>query len=191
MGGMPAIIRNFRPRELWIGSQPASPAFAALLQEAIRYGVRIVQWRAGDAFHFGSVRIEILWPPLDWPVGAQPGNNDSLVLRILYGESALLMEGDVEKKVERVVARQALQAGLLKVGHNGSLTSTGPELIGSVRPRWAVMSVGAHNSFGHPRRETLERLQKARVAVFRTDLDGAVTSYLDGSGVIRPAAVPR
>jgi competence protein ComEC len=71
----------------------------------------------------------------------------------------------------------------MKIAHNGSTTSTIPELLEEVHPRFAFISVGARNNFGHPRLETLTRLQASGVATYRTDLDGAVTFYLDGSGV--------
>lgn len=93
------------------------------------------------------------------------------------------MEGDAEKNVERDVALLEPRADLLKVAHNGSLTSTTPELLAAIKPQWAIISVGAHNSFGHPRPEILERLAKAGTAVYRTDLDGAVSFYLDGQHV--------
>jgi competence protein ComEC len=111
-------------------------------------------------------------------------------MRIAYRQTAVLLEGDAEKKVERGLAQGMPQAQLLKVGHNGSLTSTTEELLASVQPRWAVISVGAHNSFGHPRREILQRLAGSGAKVYRTDLNGAVTFYLDGVSV-RPRAVPR
>jgi competence protein ComEC len=84
---------------------------------------------------------------------------------------------------ERTVAKFQPHADLLKVAHNGSLTSTTPELLASLRPRWAVISVGARNTFGHPRMEILKRLQERGIATYRTDINGAVTFYLDGHTV--------
>jgi competence protein ComEC len=69
------------------------------------------------------------------------------------------------------------------VAHHGSATSTTPELLAAVHPRFAVISVGARNVYGHPRAEVLERLEESNVATYRTDLDGAVTFYLDGKNV--------
>jgi competence protein ComEC len=190
MGGMFAILNNFRPKELWIGNTPASTAFADLLDLARHRGIRVVQRAAGDSFDFGSVRVNVLWPPRGSD-GRQPDNDDSLVLRFSCRNTAVLMEGDAEKKVERLLAKQRPRADLLKVGHNGSLTSTTPELLAAVQPRWGVISVGAHNSFGHPRREILARLNASGAAVFRTDMNGASTFYLDGVSVTQPSAVPR
>lgn len=100
-----------------------------------------------------------------------------------YGDSAVLLEGDAEKKAERQIALNHPAASLLKVGHHGSSKATTPELISVVKPVFAVISVGAGNSFGLPRRETLGRLAEAGTRVYRTDLDGAVTFYLDGHSV--------
>jgi competence protein ComEC len=72
---------------------------------------------------------------------------------------------------------------LLKVGHHGSATSTTPEILQSVKPAYAVISVGFHTSFGLPKPDVLTRLQAAGTHVYRTDLDGAVTFLLDGRSV--------
>lgn len=101
----------------------------------------------------------------------------------------MLAEADAEKKMERLIAAQQPRSDLLKIAHNGSMTSTIPELLAVVHPRSAVISVGAYNSFGHPRKEILERLANAGVSVYRTDLDGAVTFYLDGRSI--SPSVPR
>jgi competence protein ComEC len=84
--------------------------------------------------------------------------------------------------MEQFVATESPEADLLKVAHHGSATSTTPELLAAVRPRMAVISVG-HNSFGHPRKIVLERLQYGRVHTYRTDQFGAVTFLLDGKRV--------
>ena len=76
-----------------------------------------------------------------------------------------------------------LKSDLLKVGHHGSAISSSPEFVRAVRPRWAIISVGAGNTFGHPRRETLEHLQQEATMTFRTDRNGAVTFDLDGKSV--------
>jgi hypothetical protein len=94
-----------------------------------------------------------------------------------------LLEGDAEKKVERHIALNHPGANLLKVGHHGSAKATTPELVSAVKPAFAVISVGSGNSFGLPRREILGRLADAGTRVYRTDLDGAVTFYLDGHSV--------
>ena len=102
-------------------------------------------------------------------------NDESLVIKISYGATSALLEGDAEKKTEKQVAQENPQADLLKVAHHGSATSTIPELLAAVRPKFAVISVGARNVYGHPRQEVLERLAEAHVLTYRTDMNGAVT----------------
>ncbi|HEV2396442.1 MAG TPA: ComEC/Rec2 family competence protein [Candidatus Sulfotelmatobacter sp.] len=187
IGGMTAVLKNFRPRELWIGLLPPSRALESLIATAQCLGTKVVRRWEGDDFEFGGTHFSVLFPPRNWFVGDKPKNNDSMVLRVSYGQSSILLEGDAEKQVEhRVAALHHPTASLLKVGHHGSANATTPELINSAQPAFAVISVGSGNSFGLPRMETLSTLAQSRTRVYRTDLDGAVTFYLDGHGV-RPA----
>ena len=180
IGGMRAIVKNFRPRELWIGVIPPSEALSRLLQAAKEEGVAIVPHFRGDNFVFGGAMVRVLAPARGWQPAPRPGNNDSLVMHVIYGESSVLMEGDAERKVEQDIAAQQPRADLLKVAHHGGMTSSIPELLAAVRPRMAVISVGARNTFGHPRLEVLQRLEDLRAATYRTDVNGLVTFYLDG-----------
>jgi competence protein ComEC len=104
-------------------------------------------------------------------------------MKLAYRKTSALLEGDAEKRSEQQIAEEHPEADLLKVAHHGSATSTIPLLLGRVHPRFAVISVGARNTYGHPRAEVLARLGEARVMTYRTDLDGAVTFYLDGKTV--------
>ena len=106
-----------------------------------------------------------------------------MVLRVSYGETSALMEGDAEKKMERRLAQLSPRADLLKVGHHGSATSTLPEFLEAVRPQYAVISAGPQNRFGYPKLAVLERLQGAGARTYRTDVEGPVTFYLDGRSV--------
>jgi competence protein ComEC len=104
-------------------------------------------------------------------------------MKISFKKTAALLEADAEKQSEQRISLQQPQADLLKVAHHGSATSTVPQLLEAVHPHFAVISVGARNSYGHPRQEVLGRLAQAHVATYRTDLNGAVSFYLDGSQV--------
>ena len=181
IGGMIAVLKNFKPKELWVGLLPPSPALHNVISTAESLGVKVVRRWEGNEFDFGGTHISTLAPPIDWPIPAKPQNNDSLVLRVAYGESSVLLEGDAQKQVERrVAALHHPSATLIKIGHHGSANATTPELLDSSRPRFAVISVGRGNSFGLPRNEVLARLQDAGTRVYRTDIDGCVTFYFDG-----------
>jgi len=183
MGGLPSVLANFRPRELWLGPNPQTRALEGVLAMARGQNVALVRLRGGNDFAFGGVQVRVLSPPRGWQPAVQPRNNDSLVLRFAHGGTAFLLEGDAESKMEPAVAAQHPQAALLKVAHNGSASSTSPALLAAVRPEFAVISVGARNPFRHPRPEVLNRLQMHRIATYRTDQSGAVTFYLDGAKV--------
>jgi competence protein ComEC len=184
MGGLPAVLRNFHPAELWVGNNPRFGAYNALLNEAADLHVRLRTLRAGDALAFGSTRISVLAPFSSYQPGPEPTNNDSLVLHMTYGATSVMLEGDAEAPIEQaMLAEQGLQSTLLKVGHHGSITSTRPEFLARVSPQWAVISCGLHNRYGHPRQEVLEELQAAHIRTYSTDINGVACFRLDGKNV--------
>ena len=134
-------------------------------------------------FHeLDGVHIEVLAPCPAFAVD-RSANDNSIVLRITYGDRSVLFVGDAEHEEEGELLRQnsgALRADVLKVGHHGSRTSTSPAFLSAVSPRAAVISSGVRNRFGHPTAQTLDTLERAAVDVFRTDRRGAVTVETDG-----------
>jgi competence protein ComEC len=201
MGGMAAVLRNFRPRELWVGVDPDSAAYRALLAEAASLGILVQHLREGDRVSWDGVEVSVLSPAPAYVNSGPPVNDDSLVLRMQFGAASALLEGDAESPSERrMVADASAGTGpavgpdtLLKVGHHGSMTSSTPEFLALVTPRDAVISVGRGNTFGHPREQVIERLHEADARVFRTDEFGLATFLLsrDGSiAVLPPASNP-
>ena len=184
IGGMSAVLANFRPRELWIGINPHSILYDSVLAEAKVTDTDVIRHTAGDIFNFDGVRIRVLAPEPHYHPAATPGNNDSLVLQIRYGSTTALLEGDAESpSEERMMAEGGLQSEFLKVGHHGSQTSTTPDFLAAVSPSWAAISVGRRNFYGHPRHEVLEQLEAAHIRTYRTDMLGLSTFYLDGRTV--------
>jgi competence protein ComEC len=181
IGGLPAVLRNFHPTELWVGKSPRVPVYLALLDEAASLHVRLRSFRAGDSFSFGATQIAVLAPFSNYQPGPLPTNNDSLVLHMAYGATSVMLEGDAEAPIEQaMLAEHGLDSTLLKVGHHGSITSTRPEFLARVSPQWAVISCGLHNRYGHPREEVLAELEAAKVRTYRTDINGATCFLLDG-----------
>ncbi len=190
IGGMYAVLENFHPRELWIGKNTHSSEMDALIQEAKMLGVRVVEREAGDSLNFGGAAIRF-FAPMGAVVKKRRENDDSIVMKVTYEHTSALLEGDAEKQTEKRIANENPQADLLKVAHHGSATSTIPELLAAVKPRFAVISVGANNVYGHPKPQVLERLAAAQVKTYRTDQDGAVTFYLNGQVVTPLEMVPQ
>jgi len=190
IGGMPAVLRNFRPREMWIGVTPMSADFQSMLAQARAQGTEIKERFDGDEFDFGGAHVRVFAPEKN-QYARQAKNNDSMVVTFSYQNSSVMLEGDAEKPVERrIAAEHPGPVSLLKIAHNGSTTSTTPELLGAMRPKFAVISVGARNTFGHPRMETLKKLAGENVRTYRTDLDGAVSFSLSAAGASE-VTVPR
>ena len=183
IGGLARVIENFHPRELWVGINPEIAALEHLYAICAANGVSVRRHVAGDQLDWAGTHIRVLSPPPDWQPKGKPMNDDSLTFVISFGKSRALLAGDLERKMEKYIAAESPAADLLKVAHHGSATSTTLELLAAVRPRFAVISVGSHNSFGHPRMAVLEHLAEYHVLTYRTDFLGAVTFLLDGKNV--------
>jgi competence protein ComEC len=151
-------------------------------QKADAQQVKIVRMQSGRSFDFGGARIEVLSPPPDYVPAESPKNNDSLAMRVTYGQRSFLLTGDMEKPMElRALADgQPLHADVLKVGHHGSNTSSIQPFLDAVSPTFALISDGFENSFRHPHPQVLERLAAHRAGILRTDLQGLITVRTDG-----------
>ena len=179
---MQSVIRNFRPKELWVGLMPPSAALDRVTATAENTGVKIVRHWEGDEFNFGGASVRVLFPPSDWPTRDKPQNNDSLVLRVSYADTAVLLEGDAEKTVERrVAAMEHPRANLLKVGHHGSANATTSELVDAARPEFAIISVGSGNPFGLPRSTRLTGWRQAgQTCIEPTSMERSVSTWTAG-----------
>jgi competence protein ComEC len=183
-GGMPAVIANFHPRQLWMSIDKPLGEVAAIVAQARSAGISVSVKKEGDQFDYGGAHFRMLAPGRDQITGSMRPNDDCLVFTATFAGTTALLEGDAERPAERRVVEEHPEAMLLKVAHHGSASGTSADLLATVHPRYAVISVGARNVYGHPRREVLERLQAAGVKTYRTDEEGAVSFYLDGKSVI-------
>lgn len=183
MGGLPAIIANFHPRELWLPEGLPARETRELLDAAEQNGAAIIRRKSGDEFEYGGAGVRVLAPDPGVSAAGSHPNDESLVMKISYRGTAALLEADAERGTEKMISSQSPSADLLKVAHHGSASSTTPGLLEAVHPRFAIISVGAGNVYRHPRVPVLDRLQQAGVLTYRTDINGASTFYLDGEKV--------
>ena len=186
LGGLTAILENFRVGTLWIGREVSSPALAKLEELAKARRIPIERELRGKSFSWNGVDGAVLWPETAGEEAAAPAkNNDSLVLQLRYGNRRLLLTGDAEKQAEKEILAEnpadTLRADVLKVGHHGSKNSTSPEFLAAVRPQVGIISAGENNPYGHPNAELIERLANAHVRILRTDRDGAIHVLTDGT----------
>ncbi|MGC8794650.1 MAG: ComEC/Rec2 family competence protein [Bryobacteraceae bacterium] len=182
IGGLPAILRNFRPRQLWFGTMPESRAWQQVRGLAARLGVEMAPLRARQTMRFGGATIEVLAPPAGYAPGDEPANEDSLVLALTYGRCRFLLTGDIERRAESELLSGGPvgRADVLKVAHHGGRTSTSEQWLDQVRPALALISVGFQNSFNLPHPALLERLAARRILTLRTDRHGLIAVECDG-----------
>lgn len=182
--GLIRIIENFRVGELWLGPGPSDGGLEHLLRAAASRGIPVVRHHSGEKMAMEGVELLFLSPPGDWDP-KRVSNNDSLVVRLGYGKRHILLAGDAEARMEKMMLANdvPLASDVLKVGHHGSKTSTTPAFLSRVAPRFALISVGPYGRFGHPNAEVLNGLNAAGVQTYRTDYDGSVTVWTDGNRV--------
>jgi competence protein ComEC len=182
-GGMEAVIRAFRPRLfLATNSSHTTPHYLSLLRLVRDSGMQAVSpTDSTRTINLGSVVLTVLPQP---PEDKAEENNNSIGIRVQYGDFSALLTGDSEAREraywERNVPQFVRGCTVLKLAHHGSRNGTDARWLGLVRPQLAVASVGRGNEFGHPHPETLALLARYRIPLSRTDIDGTVTVVSDG-----------
>lgn len=134
-----------------------------------------ISWLKNDSVQ--EKKIGVLFP-LESLEGKEykDSNDTSIVLRMIFGENSFLFTGDISKSGEKEILQKEvdIESDILKAGHHGSKTSSGPGFIEKVLPETAVISAGKENSYGHPHPETLATLEEYGIKIFRTDKDGDI-----------------
>ena len=183
VGGGASVISTLHPVEYWDGAYVAgSEPYRASLDAAIARHVAWHRVHPGDSLVLDDVRIRFLAPDSAWTTSLADANEASAVALVEYGRVRFLMTGDAESGEEDwMLARGAdLHADVLKVGHHGSSTSTSPSFLAAVRPRVALISVGAANTYGHPSKSVVHALVSSGAQVLRTDHLGTIVVRTDG-----------
>jgi competence protein ComEC len=186
IGGAPAIVRDFGPRDVWEGIPvPRSEPLTALRLQTRVSGAQWTNVYGGRRISIDAVDVTAWHPqPEDWE-RQNVRNDDSMVLEVRWRDVSILLTGDIGRNVEKTLVGAIPPAPLrvLKVPHHGSLTSSSREFLQAVRPRVAVFSVGRSNHFGHPVPEVVERYREVGAEIFRTDQDGAILLDTDGTSI--------
>ncbi len=175
-GGLVDIASYVPLREVWLAREPPGVAREGCAAElAATPGVEVRTLAAGDRARVGRFDLRVLWPRLDEPIVA--GNERSLVLRAEANGGSVLLTGDIGERAEIglfVESEREIAADVLKVAHHGSRGSSLGLFLDAVAPRFAIVSAGPANPYGHPAPETLARLKARSIGLLRTDLQGAV-----------------
>lgn len=187
VGGASSVLRMLRPAQYWDAAfAVGSDVYAASLETAAAERIRWRRVAPRDTLRVDGVTIRILAPDSAWTSNLADPNSASTVALVQYGRVRFLLVGDAERAEEEWLLANAaadLQADVLKVGHHGSVTSTGAPFLAAVRPALALVSVGARNTYGHPNAGVMTALERAGARVLRTDRVGTVVIRTDGSTV--------
>ena len=195
IGGAAEVLRAIDVENVYMppvpeNMTPTSATYEAMLDAMLERGLRYTEATAGMVLYEGEgVSLTVVSP--------QPGddwddlNDWSVVLRLVYGDTAFLFTGDAEAVCEQKILDSGwdVSCNVLKMGHHGSSTSSSPAFLDACAPQYAVISCGEDNSYGHPHRETLAALEERDITYFRTDTSGTILATSDGTTVaLRPAA---
>ena len=180
IGSLDTIINTYDIGKIIMPKvQATTNTFEDLLDSITAKGLKVTTPLPGSIYNLGDVELQILAPNSS---SYEETNDFSVVSRIVFGNTSFLLTGDAESVSEQEMINKgyALQADVLKVGHHGSTSSTTTAFLSKVKPTYAVICVGADNTYGHPSSSILQRLNNAGVTVYRTDIYGTVVITSDG-----------
>lgn len=187
IGGLDTVINNFDIGKIYMpriheSDVPTTKTYEDFLDAVLQGGYKITAAKAGSAIlDQTNLKLEFFAPNSE---NYNNLNNYSAVVKLTYGNTCVLFTGDAESVSENEMLKKNfdLECDILKVGHHGSNSSSTKKFLKSVKPKEAVISCGTDNPYGHPHKETLQRLEEigAGANIHRTDLDGTIIVVLDG-----------
>lgn len=183
IGGMDYIINSFKIGKIYMPKATATTkTFENVLTAIKNKGMSITSPKVGESFNIGQAKCTILAPN---GTKYEDLNDYSIVVKVEFGQNSFLLTGDAEaiSEMEMVKANANLKADVFKVGHHGSKSSTCANFLSSVNPKYAVISVGKENDYGHPAQATMDRLKSANIQVFRTDENSSIIATSDGKTI--------
>lgn len=183
IGGMDDVINNFEIGTIYMPKvQTNTKTFEDVLDAISNKGLTITTPEVGYVFEVGNTKCEVMCAGTGTTEENSNLNLSSIVIRMVYGEESFLFMGDAEEKNES--SRQWPQTTVLKVGHHGSDTSSSESFLNQVKPEISVISVGINNTYGHPKKTTLDKLNALGTSIYRTDQNGTITITCDGTNCV-------
>lgn len=185
VGGLPSVLAVYPTGKVYAPTRTySSRIFDDFLHYVDQQRLEVTIPSPGDSFQLGQAQVTVLGPVKSYP----DPNNTSIVLKVVYGDTAFLFTGDMESEAENDMLDHwnqdsLFQVDVLKVGHHGSHSSTSYRLLNAAQPEYGVIQVGQGNDYGHPHEEPMSRLNQAGVVILRNDTLGTVLAKSDGRQV--------
>lgn len=183
IGGLDIVIKSFDIGNVYMPRVThTTKTYEDVLKAVQAKGLKITPSKAGvEVVNTNGLSAVVLAPHR---ASYEELNNYSAVIKVTFGQVSFLLTGDAEEQSEFEMLASSVvspKADVLKVGHHGSSSSTSIRFLKAVNPKYTVISVGAGNDYGHPHKETLERLKGLKV--YRTDLNGTIVFTTDGKEI--------
>jgi competence protein ComEC len=183
LGGLFSVIGNIPVKGVLISGFPdPSESYREFLALVREKQIPLYRAKKGDRWEVDQgIFLRMLNPPSPYVTGTRRDvNANCIVFELDYEKRSFLFTGDVEGEVEPLLQASLHPVDVLKVAHHGSKYSTSASFLQTVHPRYAVISVGRNNSYGHPDAELLKRLKEEGARILRTDESGAIIVHTDG-----------
>lgn len=183
IGSMDMIFEEFEVKTLVMPDVDSTTGdYKRMMEGADEQGTQIVYAKSGTTFSLGEVNVQVLGP-----CGTEYGdlNDWSLVTKITYGSTSMMLTGDAEsiseKEILKAYGSSELDVDILKSGHHGSSSSSSAAFLDAVDPEIVIISCGTGNKYGHPNADTMERYEDIDAEIWRTDLEGTIVYVSDGA----------
>ena len=181
VGGLDIVIKKYDCTNVFLSAdQKDTVTYRDVLSAIDEKGYKAIHPTVGSAYALGSAEFTIVGPSKK----AEDANDNSIALILHHGKNSFYFEGDAQEEEENSILSSSVSiaANVYKIGHHGSSTSTSDQMLDSVRPAFAVISVG-ENNYGHPNAEVLNKLRAKGVQLFRTDEQGTIVATSDGTKI--------
>lgn len=182
IGSLDVVINNFDIETIIMPNKVSTTkTFEDVIEAIENKKLSITESKVGDKYTLGDAEFVILAPNKDY----DDNNNVSVVIRLTYGENSFMLTGDAEELSEKDILKTGLtlKSDVLKFGHHGSSSSTSKDFLEAVSPKYGVLLCGVDNSYGHPHRETLDKISKYNIETYRTDEQGTIILVSDGKNI--------
>lgn len=183
IGSADYIINSLKVGKVYFPKQTATTkTFEDFVRAVKGKGLKLTVPSVGESFKLGEATVTVLAPNSS---SYKDANDYSIVVKVTYGSTSFLLTGDAESVSESEMVSKGLDLGatVLKVGHHGSKSSTSQSFLNKVKPKYAVISVGKDNDYGHPKQEVMDRLKAKNIPVYRTDENGTIVATSNGKEV--------
>lgn len=180
IGGLDNIINEFQINKIYLPDAiSTTTTFIEVLDAIENKNMTYTVPTIGETFSLGEAKVEVIYTGTD----TKDLNNTSIVLKLTFRNTSFLFTGDATSTTEKQILNRNISADVLKVGHHGSKYSTTDEFLNKVNPKYAIISAGKNNNYGHPNQSTLDKFSKKNIQVFRTDELGTILVTSDGESI--------